>query len=90
MDENLQVASTISNELTSKVLVLSMSEVANFGQMYKNSVIEYKNKYFRDRTAVNIFFINFDIEYIDFYSIYSFFTMYVFRYFKKVEKMISD
>ena len=52
MDENLQVASTISNELTSKVLVLSMSEVANFGQMYKNSVIDYKNKYFRDRTAV--------------------------------------
>ena len=53
MDENLQVASTISQELTSKVLVLSMNQVANFGQMYKNSVMDYKNKYFRDRTAVS-------------------------------------
>ncbi len=52
MDENLQVASTISPELTSKVLVLSMNEVSNFGRMYQSSVMDYKNKYFRDRTAV--------------------------------------
>ena len=54
MDENLQVASTISPELTSKVLVLGINEVTNFGVMYKNAVGDYKNKYFRDRTAVRI------------------------------------
>ena len=52
IDENLQVASTISPELTSKVLVLGMTEVTNFGTMYRNAVVDYKNKYFRDRTAV--------------------------------------
>ena len=54
MDENLQVASTISPELTSKVLVLGINEVTNFGVMYKNAVGDYKNKYFRERPAVRI------------------------------------
>ena len=52
IDENLQVAQTISQELVNKVLVLSMEEVIKYGRMYKNGIIEYKNRYFRDRTAV--------------------------------------
>jgi hypothetical protein len=53
IDENLQVASTISPELTRKVLMLGINEVTNFGNMYRQSVTDYKNKYFRDRTAVS-------------------------------------
>ncbi len=53
IDENLQVAATISPELINKVLVLSMDEVGKYGQMYRSSIIEYKNKYFKDRTAVS-------------------------------------
>lgn len=52
IDENLQVAATISPELVNKVLVLSMGEVSNYGQMYRSSIIDYKNRYFKDRTAV--------------------------------------
>ena len=57
VDENLQVAATISPELVNKVLVLSMGEVSQYGQMYRTSIIEYKNKYFKDRTAVSIPFL---------------------------------
>ena len=55
VDENLQVAATISPELVNKVLVLSMGEVSQYGQMYRTSIIEYKTKYFKDRTAVKLF-----------------------------------
>ena len=53
VDENLQVAATISPELTNKVLTLSMGEVSQYGQMYRTSIIDYKTKYFKDRTAVS-------------------------------------
>ncbi len=52
IDENLQVAATISQELTDKVLALSMDEVGRYGQAYKGAIVEYKNRYFKDRTAV--------------------------------------
>ena len=53
IDENLQVAATISPELVNKVLTLSMSQVGRYGQLYRNSIIEYKTVYFKDRTAIS-------------------------------------
>merc|ERR1719361_549155 len=49
IDENLQVASTISSEMTNKVFVLSLGEVVNFGNLYREAIVDYKSKYFRDR-----------------------------------------
>ena len=54
IDENLQVSATISPELTNKVFILSLGEVAKFGQLYRDAIVEYKNKYFRDRTTVRL------------------------------------
>merc|ERR1719367_1077212 len=42
IDENLQVAQTISAELVNKVLLLSMEEVARYGTMYRSSIVDYK------------------------------------------------
>lgn len=55
IEENLQVAATISPELTNKVFVLSMGEVANFGLMYRDAIVEFKSRYFRDRTTISLF-----------------------------------
>ena len=55
IEENLQVAATISTELTNKVLALSMGEVANFGKVYRSSITDYKSKYFNDRNAIAMF-----------------------------------
>ena len=55
IDENLQVASTISSEMTNKVFVLSLGEVVNFGNLYREAIVDYKSKYFRDRTTVLLF-----------------------------------
>ena len=43
------------NEMTfsHKVLLLSMEEVARFGKMYKASIFDYKERYFKDRGAVS-------------------------------------
>ena len=55
IDENLQVAATISPEMTNKVLVLSLTQGVNFSRDYRDAIIDYKNKYFRDRTTVLYF-----------------------------------
>ena len=55
IEENLQVAATISPELTNKVLALSMGEVANFGNVYRSNITDYKSKYFNDRNAIAMF-----------------------------------
>lgn len=55
IDENLQVAATISAEMTNKVFVMSLGQVVNFGKLYRDTIIDYKNKYFRDRTTVLLF-----------------------------------
>lgn len=54
IDENLQVAQTISGELVNKVLLLSMEEVTRYGKMYKGSIIDYKDRYFKDRGTVSV------------------------------------
>ena len=55
IDENLQVAATISSEMTNKVFVLSLGQVVNFGHIYREAIVDYKSKYFRDRTTVLLF-----------------------------------
>jgi exocyst complex component 3 len=55
IEENLQVAATISAELTNKVLALSLGEVANFGSMYRTNITEYKSKYFNNRNDITMF-----------------------------------
>ena len=52
IDENLQVAATISPELVNKVLGLSMTEIVSFGAKYLAAIVDYKNRYFKDRGAV--------------------------------------
>lgn len=55
IDENLQVAATISPEMTNKVFVLSLGQGVNFSRDYRDAIIKYKNEYFRDRTTVLYF-----------------------------------
>ena len=55
IEENLQVTTTISQPLTAKVLLLSMQQVAAFGDLYRQSVLDYKKKYFNDRAAISMF-----------------------------------
>ena len=55
IDENLQVANTISPEMTSKVLVLSLGQGVKFSRDYRDAIVDYKSKYFRDRTTVLYF-----------------------------------
>jgi len=49
VDENLQVANTISRELVHKVLVLGISQLGEFGGLYRQAVTQHKTKYFKDR-----------------------------------------
>ncbi len=53
INENLDVAATISPELVNRALVVSVEEVTNYGQDYRNAIINYKNLYFKNRTAVS-------------------------------------
>ncbi|XP_044253367.1 exocyst complex component 3 [Tribolium madens] len=55
IDQNLQVCKTISDEMTCKVLILSIGQVINYGDMYRKAVVEFKNKYFEDRKQVPYF-----------------------------------
>lgn len=55
IDQNLQVCKTISDEMTHKVLVLSIEQVVNYGEMYRKAVIDFKTKYFEDRKQVPYF-----------------------------------
>ena len=55
IDENLQVAATISPEMTNKVYAMSLGQAVNFSRDYRDAIIEYKSKYFRDRAKVMLF-----------------------------------
>ncbi|CAB4069632.1 EXOC3 [Lepeophtheirus salmonis] len=55
IDEHLQVAATISPELINKVMVLSMTEITNYGDMYQVEIQNYKNTYFNDRRTIHLF-----------------------------------
>lgn len=55
IDQNLQVAKTISLPLTHKALVLSVESIVLYGISYKEAVIEFKKKHFEDRSKVPFF-----------------------------------
>ncbi|KAF5273381.1 hypothetical protein FQR65_LT04673 [Abscondita terminalis] len=52
IDQNLQVTKTISNDLTNKVLMLSLEQIIKYGMSYKDAIVEFKNKHFEDRSQV--------------------------------------
>jgi len=55
VDENLTVAASISVELTNKALVRSLEQFIKFSKDYREAILDYKTKYFRDRTTVPCF-----------------------------------
>lgn len=42
IDQNLQVTSTISKQLTFKALLMSIDNVTKYGQMYRDALIQFK------------------------------------------------
>lgn len=55
IDQNLQVSKTISDEMTLKVLTLSLEQVVAFGDSYRRAITDFKTKYFEDRKQVPYF-----------------------------------
>lgn len=49
VEQNLQVARTISQELTDKVLILSMRQMMQYAKSYLEAIVQLKNKHFSDR-----------------------------------------
>ena len=55
VDDNLEVANTISPELVQKTLQLSIDQVITFGTMYREAMLEYKENYFADKSLSTLF-----------------------------------
>ncbi|KAM0733533.1 Exocyst complex component 3 [Formica fusca] len=55
IDQNLQVAKTISPDLTAQALVLCIEQVTKYGNMYRQAILEFKTKHFEDRSQVPYF-----------------------------------
>lgn len=55
INQNLEVAKTISDDMTLKVLILSVEQVIKFRDSFRDAVIDFKNKYFEDRKQVPYF-----------------------------------
>nr|CAI5864000.1 unnamed protein product [Callosobruchus analis] len=55
IDQNLQVAKTMSEELTIKCLTLSIQQVINYAEPFQEAIVEFKNRYFEDRKQVLFF-----------------------------------
>jgi exocyst complex component 3 len=54
IDQNLQVTKTIHADLTFHALVLSIQQVAKYGQKYRIGIHEFKEKHFKDRSLVSV------------------------------------
>lgn len=52
VDQNLQVTNTIHSEFTFSALILSIRQVTKYGQSYRQCIIEFKDKHFKDRSQV--------------------------------------
>lgn len=59
IDQHLQVTNTIHIEFTFSALVLSIQQVTKYGQNYRQCIIEFKDKHFKDRSQVNNLFEKF-------------------------------
>lgn len=55
IDQNLQVTNTINSEITFNALVLSIQQVAKYKDIYRLGVIDFKDKYFKDRSQIPLF-----------------------------------
>ncbi|XP_031339008.1 exocyst complex component 3 [Photinus pyralis] len=55
IDQNLQVTKTISESLSNEALLLSIEQVIKYGQIYREAIVEFKNKHFEDRSQVPFF-----------------------------------
>ena len=57
IDQNLQVTNTIHSDLTFNALILSIQQVAKYGFNYRQEIIIFKDRHFKDRSLVNTYFI---------------------------------
>lgn len=55
INQNLDVAKTISDEIALKVLILSVEQVIKFRDSFRDAIIDFKNRYFEDRKQVPYF-----------------------------------
>lgn len=53
IDQHLQVTNTIHTDFTFNALVLSIQQVTNYGVHYRQCIIEFKDKHFKDRSQVS-------------------------------------
>ncbi|XP_014238496.1 exocyst complex component 3 [Trichogramma pretiosum] len=50
ISQNLQVTKTVGPTLTSKALILSIEQVNKYSYLYRQAIMEFKNKHFEDRS----------------------------------------
>lgn len=55
IDQNLQVTNTIHSEITFNALVLSIQHVVKYGENYRQGIVEFKEKHFKDRSQIPLF-----------------------------------
>ncbi|XP_050304189.1 exocyst complex component 3 [Anthonomus grandis grandis] len=55
INQNLDVANTISQEIALKVLILSVEQVIKFRDSFRDAIIDFKHRYFEDRKQVPFF-----------------------------------
>lgn len=58
VNQNLDVTNTIHSEFTFSALILSIRQVTKYGQSYRQSIIEFKDKHFKDRSQVSMSNVN--------------------------------
>lgn len=55
INQYLQVTNTINPEFTFDALVLSIQQLTHYGMNYRQCIVEFKEKHFKDRSQVSIF-----------------------------------
>ncbi|XP_059478700.1 exocyst complex component 3-like [Neocloeon triangulifer] len=64
IEQNLQVTNTISHDLTFKALLLSIGQVAQYGNLYREAIFQYKVSHFEDR-KLNPYFTTYMIKIVN-------------------------
>lgn len=52
INDNLEVAKTVNQDLAYQALILSLNQVIKYSFYYRQSIVEYKNKHFEDRSKL--------------------------------------
>ncbi|GAB6023908.1 SNARE-binding exocyst subunit S6, variant 2 [Chamberlinius hualienensis] len=55
IDQHIQVANTVSEELVHRILMLGMKQILQFAEMYRDAIVDFKTRYFEDRNKVKYF-----------------------------------